>query len=838
MKRLVLASAIALALSGVTGCGSDNDNDSASTPTTPTPPPSAPTYQALSDFQHGLALVEKDGKWGAIDTTGNLRIPTTYEKLKLLPYGHVAFRNEQGKWGVLNANNQVVVQPIHLGIDTYADGILGVNGIHRGSRHYINVATGQPLTADTYHFARSFEQGRAAVMKDGAWSYLDQSGNTTLTLDPQVYRAYSFTPEGLALVRYDGPQGTYGYINQSGQPAFAEQFRVATDFSEGLAAVSPDGLNWGYINPQGEYVIQPTYRMAAPFSEGLASVQREDGRRIYIDQSGKQAIAAIFDAADSFSDGMALVHQDHQSWYINAKGQSLAIAQAKTAMVTSAAQSQSLAGADNYHQPMDSSNGIQSNLAVPYRGGMVMFRLINYTNTDWTITLDNKGDNSSKANFIPGAPAKLKAGSKSGSTYTGGYNTFVAQYPSGHQFGPSGSFSDSKLFSLKLDNGSKTNVTFTGYLSYKNSNTDTKTTFLAYLKDAVEILKGVADVAEGVTTGSALNVAKGLYDIGVGIYDTDKDATASFSVVNDTKFYPGLVGNNMNSITGDFAGDDQYIISDGGFNEGYVAQVTVTRPPYSIPEVQLQIHTYAAFYAVNAAKLLNDYRGTMTATSIKTVSDDKAQMLSGVFANFTDLQDDSLCSNSSTNYMDTASAFVVTPASGNSTSSDQPALFWQYASSFSAQTATNNQNWAGHFFARCGGIYGTYSAAATVTASSAQDGYQASYAYDNDSKTEWRAASSNQESLTVDFGGPRQVKAVVIHWGDAISTKTSVDASSDGKTWQSAGGISLGGSLNSYTTTTLSGGGYFTPQTARYFRFTFDKPVYGSHAVAELEFQN
>ena len=88
------------------------------------------------------------------------------------------------------------------------------------------------------------------------------------------------------------------------------------------------------------------------------------------------------------------------------------------------------------------------------------------------------------------------------------------------------------MFSLKLDNGSKTNVTFTGYLSYKNSNTDTKTTFLAYLKDAVEILKGVADVAEGVTTGSALNVAKGLYDIGMGIYDTAKDATAAFSVTN------------------------------------------------------------------------------------------------------------------------------------------------------------------------------------------------------------------------------------------------------------------------------------------------------------------
>lgn len=42
-------------------------------------------------------------------------------------------------------------------------------------------------------------------------------------------------------------------------------------FSEGLAAVFI-GCRWGYIDRTGSFVIKPQFRFASEFSEGLAAV--------------------------------------------------------------------------------------------------------------------------------------------------------------------------------------------------------------------------------------------------------------------------------------------------------------------------------------------------------------------------------------------------------------------------------------------------------------------------------------------------------------------------------------------------------------------------------------
>jgi len=62
--------------------------------------------------------------------------------------------------------------------------------------------------------------------------------------------ASSFS-SGLARFKLDG---TYGYLDKSGNPTFPNQFPGTADFSHGLAAVQlPDGSST-YIDPQAKIV--------------------------------------------------------------------------------------------------------------------------------------------------------------------------------------------------------------------------------------------------------------------------------------------------------------------------------------------------------------------------------------------------------------------------------------------------------------------------------------------------------------------------------------------------------------------------------------------------------
>ena len=83
---------------------------------------------------------------------------------------------------------------------------------------------------------------------------------------------------------------TYGYLTPSGEVAIPFNYATASDFSEGLAAVSlPDApQKIGFINTDGEMVIKPRrYDGVEKFSGGRCKVWRKS-KSWYIDREGKK----------------------------------------------------------------------------------------------------------------------------------------------------------------------------------------------------------------------------------------------------------------------------------------------------------------------------------------------------------------------------------------------------------------------------------------------------------------------------------------------------------------------------------------------------------------------
>jgi hypothetical protein len=80
----------------------------------------------------------------------------------------------------------------------------------------------------------------------------------------------------------------FGYVDAHGIMAIPPDFRFATGFSEGLAAVRiNDERRYGYIDRAGRLAIPPiACDLAGPFSGGLAAMQRGD-QIGYIDSGGR-----------------------------------------------------------------------------------------------------------------------------------------------------------------------------------------------------------------------------------------------------------------------------------------------------------------------------------------------------------------------------------------------------------------------------------------------------------------------------------------------------------------------------------------------------------------------
>lgn len=236
------------------------------------------------------------GKWGTIDANGQILVEPIFDSLTRGPDGNLEGRYfstqdvvddfgrggtarftagirigafaSSGKWGVMNEQGEEVVPPRY----DYLDIVGG-----RATRFNIGGT-----------FTRETNQAEKA---GGKWGFIDRSGREIV---PAIYdAAYSFPYDGLARVNrggtfrdgrsYDGLiiegrdgrsvvgrfyGGTWAYIDSTGSERIGPlELDWVDDYAHGLAVAVRDG-KYGFINEDGEFVIPPVYSGAVGFGFG------------------------------------------------------------------------------------------------------------------------------------------------------------------------------------------------------------------------------------------------------------------------------------------------------------------------------------------------------------------------------------------------------------------------------------------------------------------------------------------------------------------------------------------------------------------------------------------
>ena len=156
----------------------------------------------------GRAPVEKNGKWGFIDTAGNVVVPLEYDTYEHFHCGLAPVeQNEKSGYADLNGNLVIPIQ---------------------------------------YDSTAYFYQNRAWVKRDGQYLMIDTTGaQVGANVWQNVFS--DFMCSDLCRIFLDGK---WGYVNLNNETVLNPVYEKATRFENGIAAVRQDG-EWFLIDATG-----------------------------------------------------------------------------------------------------------------------------------------------------------------------------------------------------------------------------------------------------------------------------------------------------------------------------------------------------------------------------------------------------------------------------------------------------------------------------------------------------------------------------------------------------------------------------------------------------------
>lgn len=241
-------------------------------------------------FSDGLLIVGERGRYGCIDTLGQLKIPFKYDDITPFNQGHATARTNQSFFVLDKRGNEIAIRDTSI--------------------------------VDVEQFQENLASFQSRSDKAG---FIGTNGEVII---PAQFKAAGFFSDGLAWAR-DTSNNLTGFIDTLGRWVIAPQFSAVKPFDaeSGLARVktkgdnSPgaEGMAWRYINKQGQIQTFNTPLRIEDFSEGLALCPSGNTYG-FIDNKGRWAIAPQFDEAHHFKNGYACVKQKKLWGVIDKKG--------------------------------------------------------------------------------------------------------------------------------------------------------------------------------------------------------------------------------------------------------------------------------------------------------------------------------------------------------------------------------------------------------------------------------------------------------------------------------------------------------------------------------------
>lgn len=217
-------------------------------------------YEGAGDFAYSRAFVRKNGKWGCIDTNGDLVIPCQYDDVYLNSFfddralvfigtlntnGYPA----DGKYAYIDLDGNTIYEGIDSGY-SFSEGLARV--VLDGKTGYIDV-TGQLVIEAKWDEGGDFSIGTTWVTSNGQTYLIDQEGNQIAKINENSIKYVGSFSDGMAYVT--NTDYRRGFINQSGSLVIPCIFKNVGDFEDGYTFVENEDSLYGIIDRTGEFTV-------------------------------------------------------------------------------------------------------------------------------------------------------------------------------------------------------------------------------------------------------------------------------------------------------------------------------------------------------------------------------------------------------------------------------------------------------------------------------------------------------------------------------------------------------------------------------------------------------
>ena len=157
---------------------------------------------------------------------------------------------ENGKWGFINTEGEVAIQPDFDEVEDFSDDLAIVK--KDGKWGVVN-KIGKYVHDCEYDSISAFDSGIAYAMKGAIPFYLYESGKK-VQLTRSSYRYMPFS-NGMARIQ-NIKTGRWGYTDAKGEVVISPDYSVASDFNNGHAVVERKGKSY-IINKNGDIKPAP-----------------------------------------------------------------------------------------------------------------------------------------------------------------------------------------------------------------------------------------------------------------------------------------------------------------------------------------------------------------------------------------------------------------------------------------------------------------------------------------------------------------------------------------------------------------------------------------------------
>lgn len=245
-----------------------------------------PMYQGkkmrLNTFRDGRAWILKNGKYGFINTKGEIVIDPIYDDVSAFSEG-LAYVKKGETWAYIDRDGKVAFE--------------GPKGYSAGSCTYM-------VSQNTIY---DFHEGLVFVEDENRnIAYLNKKGEFVIPVSKNYEKGFYFVDDRTTVMKQVDGEQKLGLIDNKGKMIVEPSYSGLSPYSEGLAKVIQgpyDQAKYGYIDKEGREVIKPQYKDGYDFHHGYAFVLSRENEGGFIDKTGKEASPFNYEYGFAFGKG-------------------------------------------------------------------------------------------------------------------------------------------------------------------------------------------------------------------------------------------------------------------------------------------------------------------------------------------------------------------------------------------------------------------------------------------------------------------------------------------------------------------------------------------------------